>query len=176
MCPMQDNGGRMKWKTGSQRDTRVGKGRYDLLSPLALHQLAVWGEAGGIKYEARNWEKGQPLCEAYLNSALRHILKILAGRTDEPHGTAAFWNLMAYEHTRILVEAGELPKELDDRPEPYFEDTDDISFWMPRDWVVAMAAEPDDSVDVNAMAIDPETFQQTELAKETLNDMLLGRE
>jgi len=33
---VRDSGKREEFDTGSRRDTRQGKGRYDLLSPIAL--------------------------------------------------------------------------------------------------------------------------------------------
>ena len=38
------------------------------------------------------------------------------GFKDEDHESAAIWNLMAFEHTKMMIEAGELPIELNDMP------------------------------------------------------------
>ena len=37
---VKDSGERQEFNTGSRRDTCVGKGRYDLISPVALRRLA----------------------------------------------------------------------------------------------------------------------------------------
>lgn len=106
------------FSTGSRRDSRKGKGRYDLISPIALRLLALHCEEGADKYGDRNWERGQPL-SVYYDSAARHTMKVLAGCTDEDHARAAFWNWMAFLHTREMIRAGKLPAELDDLPKGY---------------------------------------------------------
>lgn len=45
----KDSGCRQVFATGSQRDSRVGKGRYDLISPIALRRLAQLCERGAAK-------------------------------------------------------------------------------------------------------------------------------
>lgn len=109
----KDSGRREEWDTGSRRDTREGKGRYDLLSPVSIRRLAGVMERGAAKYGDRNWEKGQPLSR-YLDSALRHTFQVLEGKTDEDHAGQAAWNLMAFIHTQEKIAGGELPAELDD--------------------------------------------------------------
>lgn len=113
---IKDSGAREPFLTGSQRDSRKGKGRYDLLPPYALHRLAQHFEAGAEKYDARNWEKGQPLSR-YLDSALRHLNKFMAGARDEDHAIAAAWNILAMVETKKRVVDGRLPEDLDDLPE-----------------------------------------------------------
>lgn len=97
--------------TGSVRDSRAGKGRFDLISPIALQRLAHVYEKGAIHYGDRNWEKGQPLGR-YLDSALRHINDFRLGEREEDHLAQAAWNLFAYIHTETLINEGELPEEL----------------------------------------------------------------
>ncbi len=110
-----DSGEREDFSTGSKRDTREGKGRYDLISPVAERRLAVVLERGAAKYGDRNWEKGQPLCR-FLDSAKRHIGAVLEGKADEDHAAQAMWNLMAFIHIQEAVTAGTLPAELNDLP------------------------------------------------------------
>jgi len=110
-----DSGPRRDFNSGAVRDGEVGKGRYDLVSPIALELLAEHSEAGALKYDARNWEKGIPL-SVYLDSAMRHINKYRAGQRDEPHMVSAMWNIMAFLHTREMIRRGGLPKELDNLP------------------------------------------------------------
>ena len=50
-------------------------------------------ENGALKYGERNWEKGIPISR-YIDSALRHLMKDLAGETDEDHAAAFIWNCM----------------------------------------------------------------------------------
>ena len=111
----KDSGKREVFATGSQRDTRDGKGRYDLLSPIAIRRLTGVLERGSKKYLPRNWEKGQSLSR-YLDSALRHIFEHLEGHRDEDHLAQSLWNLHSYLHTEEMIERGLLPKELDDLP------------------------------------------------------------
>jgi hypothetical protein len=112
---LTDSGKRQEFITGSRRDTRDGKGRYDLVSPFSLNRLARVLELGASKYGDRNWEKGQPLSR-YIDSAIRHIMRRMEGRTDEDHAGCAMWNLHAFIHTEEMIERGLLPKELNDLP------------------------------------------------------------
>jgi len=111
----KDSGQRQQFDTGSQRDLRKGKGRFDLLSPLAVRRLAGVMERGAEKYDERNWEKGQPLSR-FLDSALRHIFDYLEGKRDEDHLSQAEWNLHGAVHTEEAIKRGLLPPELDDIP------------------------------------------------------------
>lgn len=108
---VRDSGKRQEFTTGSVRDLPDGKGRFDLISPIALRRLAQHFESGAKKYGDRNWEKGQPLSR-YIDSALRHINNYMEGDRAEDHLIAAVWNLMAFVHTQELVLNGELPNEL----------------------------------------------------------------
>lgn len=110
---VQDSGKRQEFETGSRRDTRDGKGRYDLLPPYAIQRLAKHYENGSVKYGDNNWLKGQPISR-YVDSALRHLYKYLEGHNDEDHAIAAVWNMIAVVQTEEMVRRGTLPKELDD--------------------------------------------------------------
>jgi hypothetical protein len=110
-----DSGERQSFQTGAVRDTQTQKGRYDLLPPYAIERLAKHFENGAVKYQDRNWERGIPLMR-YLDSALRHMFKLLDGQTDEDHAEAAMWNIACYIQTEKWIKEGILPKELDDRP------------------------------------------------------------
>jgi hypothetical protein len=61
---------------------------YDAYMELALHY-----EDGARKYAARNWEKGIP-AHCYVDSGVRHYLKLQRGDKDEPHDRAFLWNMM----------------------------------------------------------------------------------
>lgn len=112
---VKDSGQRETMPTGSKRDLRAGKGRYDLLPTRALRRLARLYEAGAVKYGDRNWEKGQPLARM-IDSALRHGFAALEGQMDEDHIIAAAWNFLGIAETQERIKAGLLPKELDDLP------------------------------------------------------------
>ena len=111
----KDSGSRRSFDTGSQRDAATDKGRYDLVTPIALRRLAGLYERGAVKYNARNWEKGQPL-SVYLDCAMRHMQKHLMGYRDEDHLAAAIWNVAGMMHTEHQIARGFLPAELDDLP------------------------------------------------------------
>lgn len=113
---IKDSGKRQEFQTGSRRDTRDNKGRFDLLPARAIARLARHFEGGASKYGDRNWEKGQPLSR-YMDSALRHAFKYLGGATDEDHLVAAAWNLLCLADTEMRIKEGLLPKELNDIPE-----------------------------------------------------------
>lgn len=112
---VKDSGKRQEFATGSVRDTRENKGRYDLLPPYAISRLAKHFENGARKYGDRNWEKGQPLSR-YMDSALRHLFKALSGQKDEDHLAAAVWNIMALIETEYKCTNGALPESLNDLP------------------------------------------------------------
>ena len=115
MSEIKDSGQRQDFDTGSQRDTQEGKGRFDLLPAYAIGEVAKHFEAGATKYAERNWELGQPVSR-FLNSALRHIFKWLAGMQDERHDRAAAWNILAAMEVSYRARVGILPEELNDLP------------------------------------------------------------
>lgn len=112
---IKDSGQHQPFNTGSVRDSRVGKGRYDLLPTRALHRLTKHFEGGSNKYGDRNWEKGQPLSR-YMDSGLRHAFKYLQGERDEDHLIAAVWNFLCLADTEERIQAGLLSSDLDDIP------------------------------------------------------------
>lgn len=93
-----DSGSRYEFATGAVRDMQEGKGRCDLLPPLAILRLARHFEMGAKKYGDRNWEKGIPI-NSFIDSAIRHIMKYMAGQEEEDHLVAAAWNLMCAMET-----------------------------------------------------------------------------
>ena len=106
---IKDSGNRTEFETGAVRDMAEGKGRCDLLPPLALLRLARHFEAGAEKYGDRNWEKGIPL-HSFIDSAIRHVLRYMAGHDDEDHLCAAAWNLMcAMETEEKMPEMVDIP-------------------------------------------------------------------
>ena len=108
---IKDSGRREEVSTGMVRDTREGKGRYDLLACRAIRRYAQHLEKGCGKYGSRNWEQGAPFCR-FMDSALRHCFQWLEGMEDEDHLAAAMFNIAAIME---LQERGRI--DLDDRPE-----------------------------------------------------------
>lgn len=103
----RDSGRREEFNTGAQRDTRQGKGRYDLIPPRPLKRLAGVYERGAIKYGDNNWRKGMPFSR-FIDSATRHLveyreIKEANSQMDEDHLAQAVWNLfciMEFESNR----------------------------------------------------------------------------
>ena len=112
---LKDSGKRKIFKSDAVRDLQDGKGRYDLISPLALRRLAIIYEKGAKKYSPRNWEKGMPI-STFLSPSIRHTEQNIEGLRDEDHLAQAAWNLFSAMHIEEMIERGLLPKELDDRP------------------------------------------------------------
>ena len=61
--------------------------------PKLMLDVAKHFENGALKYGEHNWEKGIPVSR-YIDSAVRHLMKDLAGETDEDHAAAFIWNCM----------------------------------------------------------------------------------
>jgi hypothetical protein len=112
---LKDSGLREKHSTGAVREPNLGRGRYDLISPIALKALAIHYENGAQKYSERNWEAGLPLAR-HLNSALRHLQNYLAGDRDEDHLSACVWNCFAITHNLEMIAQGKLPESINDLP------------------------------------------------------------
>lgn len=107
-----DGGERINYGEGAAiREPSSGKGRYDLISPFALHRIAKRYEVGSRKYADRNWEKGMPFSR-YIDSAERHLNMYKMGMNEEDHLAAACWNLMAIMHHQELGEG----EQWDDMP------------------------------------------------------------
>jgi len=113
MIKVKDSGERQIFDTGSKRDTNINKGRFDLIPSQMMFRLARHYEAGAVKYDDRNWEKGQPVSRC-LDSCLRHIEKYKDGWNDEDHLSAAIWNLAAIIHfEKELPKMQDLPMRKD---------------------------------------------------------------
>lgn len=112
---VKDSGERREFDTGSRRDVRKGKGRFDLINPIAMKRLARHYENGGVKYGDHNWELGQPIM-SYLDSAIRHLYSFIEGNREEDHLAAVAWNAFAAIYTEEMIRRGVLSDELDDTP------------------------------------------------------------
>lgn len=96
----KDSGTRQNFETGAVRDIQIGKGRFDLISPVGERRLARRYEQGAEKYGDRNWQKGIPIGRC-LDSAKRHINQYLEGNNEEDHLSAAAWNLFTAMHMEV---------------------------------------------------------------------------
>ena len=146
---VNDSGERQEFETGSVRDTREGKGRFDLLPPYALKRLAQHYENGAKKYGDRNWEKGQNLSR-YADSAIRHLYAFLGGARSEDHMAAVAWNALALIETEHRVAMSLLPAELDDLP--YATPQTDVPNPLVDREFIPVGLELDDRVRINRTA------------------------
>jgi hypothetical protein len=113
--PLPDTGQRAEYSTGAVRDASIGKGHFHSIPPTALRHLAKRFEDGSRKYRRNNWMRGIPLSH-YMDSLDRHKLAIAEGDTSEDHAGALIWNACCLVWTDEEIQAGRLPKELDDLP------------------------------------------------------------
>jgi len=108
-----DSGKREEFDTGARRDTREGKGRFDLISPIGLRRLALHYENGAKKYGDDNWQKGMPL-KRFIDSMLRHLNGYLEGDREEDHMAAVAWNAFSFMHISEKIASGAMPDALND--------------------------------------------------------------
>lgn len=90
---IKDSGERTQFNTGAVRDMHTGKGDMLSLPMMALLRLSKLYEEGAKKYGRFNYLKGIPL-SSFLDSALRHLAKYIAGWDDEDHLAAAAFNIL----------------------------------------------------------------------------------
>lgn len=91
--------------TGAKYDT--GKPRMDLLSPIALNEIAKVLTFGAKKYDAHNWRKGI-IFSRLLGACLRHVFSYLGGESKDPesglshlaHASCCLMFLLEFEVTR----------------------------------------------------------------------------
>ena len=97
---VNDSVERQQFASGAVRDTRTGKGRFDLVPPEPLRRLALVYERGAEKYDDHNWKRGMPVSR-YIDSALRHINSYLEGESTEDHLAMGAWNLFSAMWTEV---------------------------------------------------------------------------
>lgn len=59
----------------------------------SMLELSKHFAEGAKKYKPNNWKLGIPI-SSYMDSGIRHYLKVLAGWTDEFHDRSFVWNMM----------------------------------------------------------------------------------
>lgn len=72
--------------------TKFAEERFNNVE-TAMLEVSKHYEAGANKYSERNWEKGIPV-HWYIDSGVRHYIKVLREDTDEPHELAFLWNML----------------------------------------------------------------------------------
>lgn len=112
---LPDSGARTEFKTGAVRDAMTGKGLPSMIPPCAIRAMAKRFEDGAGKYGNMNFAKGIPLSR-FQDSIVRHLLAWSEGDTSEDHGGAVLWNMAVAMWTLEEINAGRLPKELNDLP------------------------------------------------------------
>jgi len=119
---IKDSGTRQEFGTGAVRDAQIGKGRYDMVPMATLAALAQHYEKGCLKYGENNWQKGIPIGR-FLDSAMRHLSKAMAGMNDENHLISALWNIFSAYETILRIQLDQLPGELNktgiELPDPW---------------------------------------------------------
>jgi hypothetical protein len=105
----KDSGVRAAYDSGMVRDTQEGKPRFDLMYPKNIPykdqfftRYAELLARGITKYGERNWElaNSQDEVDRFIGSAERHLKQWMTGETDEDHGAAVVFNIMAAESTK----------------------------------------------------------------------------
>jgi hypothetical protein len=105
----------LRWRDGDNEQDHLAKVCF-----LAFHQMEptkdeYWGgiaygglerlaqlyEAGAVKYQKHNWQKGMPK-SVFLNSLLRHAFKVGANWDDEDHLAAVIFNAFCLMHFEDL--------------------------------------------------------------------------
>lgn len=98
------------------------KPRFDLISPIALEELAKVLTFGAKKYASWNWSKGLPYTRI-LAATLRHIFAYLRGETIDPetgysHMAAVMCNAM------FILHFEKIRPDLDDREKEAYKTLD----------------------------------------------------
>ena len=119
MSNIPDSGSRTEFSTGAVRDAAKGKGLPSLIPPNFTDSLARRYEDGKEKYPdingKPNWMHGIPL-QRFLDAIDRHRRGLMVGCQKEDHVAAVGWNAAGFQWTLEQIEAGKLPRALDDRP------------------------------------------------------------
>ena len=111
---LKDGGERVVYAGGALREPPTGKGRYDLISPFAIHRIARHYENGAVKYADRNWEKGIPFGRC-LDAMARHLNQYRMGDRAEDHLAAIAWGACAIMHYEAMgmTDLDDIPHYMD---------------------------------------------------------------
>ena len=90
---IKDSGERTEFSSGAVRDMHSGKGDMLSLPWAALLRVSKHYENGAKKYGRYNYLKGIPV-SSFIDSAIRHLAKYVAGYDDEDHLSAAAFNIL----------------------------------------------------------------------------------
>ena len=83
--------------TGMIREAKDEKLNYlSYFTPETMQRYAIHMKHGEIKHGRKNWQKGGYPKEEYLESAMRHLWALWAGKTDEDHASAIVFNMFGY--------------------------------------------------------------------------------
>lgn len=115
-----------RFATGAVRSKDADDVRYDLISPIAMEELARTCAEGAAKYGDFNWERGMPVHDL-LNHVIRHIYKYLSGDRSESHLPHAMWGIGAAIHSEVLWSNLNCGHLRDEGCRPPMEGTDDAS-------------------------------------------------
>lgn len=120
--PIKDSGERREFSSGAVRDMSAGKGLMIAMPWRALLRLSKHYENGARKYGIGNYMLGIPT-SSFIDSAMRHLAKYMAGMDDEDHLSAAAFNVLG---AMLMEEENpdmcDLPMRRDKNTFPYFED------------------------------------------------------
>ena len=106
---IKDSGTRREFATGAVRDMADGKGDFVAMPPDALLRLSVLYEQGAKKYSRWNYLRGIP-ASSFIDSAIRHLMKYLAGMDDEDHLAAAAFNVLGAMQMETRDDMMDLPQ------------------------------------------------------------------
>lgn len=93
MAEIKDSGERTEFTSGAVRDMHEEKGDMLSLPAMALLRLSLHYENGAKKYGRFNYLRGIPL-SSFIDSAMRHLVKYIAGWDDEDHLAACAFNIL----------------------------------------------------------------------------------
>lgn len=102
----KDSGARQEYDSGMRRDLQDGKPGHHYLyidgipyEEQFLTRCAALMSRGAAKYGAKNFQlaESEEELERFKASAARHFAQWICGETDEDHGAATYFNIMAAE-------------------------------------------------------------------------------
>lgn len=129
------------------------EGQWGGNAASAMLDLAIHYEEGAKKYGEHNWELGIPL-HSFIDSGVRHLLKVERGDDDENHARAFLWNMIGALWT------------IENRP-----NMDDLPNyqWPESDSTNADISAEDNAIDViesaNASEVVPSTVMEQEIVR-----------